>query len=83
MVVWLLGGLSAGQYMLLYVDVLIVLQTLVHGFILNCNGLLGFIETVCYSDACFEVELRTSHGLLLASTGLFIDIGLLLCCYIG
>lgn len=33
--------------------------------------------TWCCSDTGFVVKLRTSYGLLLASSGLFIDIGLL------
>lgn len=43
-------------------------------FFLICNGLCAIQMHI------FKVELKTSHGLLLASTGLSINVGLLLCC---
>lgn len=45
-----------------------------HDFSLICNGLCAILMHI------FKVELKTSHGLLLASTGLYINVGLLLCC---
>lgn len=68
------GGVAAGRssYRSIHVTIFgcpYCIANTFHDFTLNCNGLLGFIETKCYSNACFEVELRFSHGLLLPSIG--------------